>query len=543
MTIISRDWGDLLSTIIYNALILVVIYVSSTIDPAARSVYIIYQRFFHRLSKYPGPFLASLSDAYGGFYAGKKCLHLMTRENQLKYGAVVRQGPNKLVFSSISALRDIYKNDRVSKPKVYTAIGSGAQVNIFTAADKQLHRSRRQLIGQILTDRSMHAFEPIITQRIDILLNQLLDSARASYAVNLSGSMRRLSMDVAGLLGFGFDLNLQKSNENAFMFTTLDTIVPRGNVFYHFFSLRAWLRWLSMLLSRRILEQYMGLVEKTVSTRMSEEIDARHDLYSLVANVLDSESAGLRKSELWAEANFILTAAGETTRTAMCVTLFYLSRSPTCYRKLVNEIRGNFPTGSAINGAALNNCRYLRACINEALRMSPPGPGVLWREKDPNDVSNNPLIIDGHVIPPGTVFGINTYSLHHNEDYFPNSFVYSPDRWLDSKNSEQANLVRDAFAPFSIGPRACAGKSMAYLEIGLVLAKIVWYFDFEKASGKLGEIGAGNPNLGLGREKTSEFQLYEMFTSNHDGPYLIFKPRSDVYKEIPEHILSHFPST
>ncbi|KAI0548395.1 cytochrome P450 [Xylaria curta] len=531
MTIISHVRGDLLSAVVYNAIILLGIHLA---------VYIIYQRFFHRLSKYPGPVLASLSDAYGGFYAGKKCLHLVTRENQLKYGAVVRQGPNKLVFSSISALRDIYKNDRVTKPKFYTAIGSGAQVNVFSTADKQLHRSRRQLISQILTDRSLHAFEPKIVERIDILLNQLFDSARASYPVNLSRSMRRLSMDVAGLLSFGFDLNLQKSNENAFMFTTLDTIVPRSNVFYHFFSSRAWLRWLSMLLSRKMIEQYMGLVEKIVNIRMSEEIDARHDLYSLVANILDSESGGLRKSELWAEANFFLTAAGETTRTAMCATLFYLSRSPVCYGKLADEIRGNFPTGNAINGAALNNCRYLRACINEALRMSPPGPGILWREQDPNDVSNNPLVIDGHVIPPGTVFGINTYSLHHNEDYFPNSFVYNPDRWIDSKNSEQANLVRDAFVPFSIGSRACAGKSLAYLEIGLVLAKIVWYFDFESASGKLGEIGGGNPSLGPGREKTSEFQLYEMFTSNHDGPYLIFKPRGDVYKEIPEHTFSRF---
>ncbi|TRX96535.1 hypothetical protein FHL15_002807 [Xylaria flabelliformis] len=514
MTILLHVWGDLLSTVIYNAPILLVIYLV---------VYVTYQRLFHPLSKYPGPFLASLSDAYGGFYAGKRCLHLVTRENQLKY--------------------DIYKNDRVTKPKAYTASGSSTQVNVFSAADKQLHRSRRQLIGQILTDRSMHAFEPVIAERIDILLNQLLDSAQASYPVNLSKSIRRLSMDVAGLLGFGFDLNLQKSNENAFVFTTLDTLVPRSNVFYHFFLLRYWLHWLSLLLSWKLLGQYMGLMEKIVSTRMSENVDARHDLYSLVANILDSESGGLRRSELWAEANFFLTAAGETTRTAICATLFYLSRNPTCYRKFANEIRGNFSTGRAIQGTALSNCRYLRACINEALRMSPPGPGILWREQDPNDIKNNPLLIDGHVIPPGTVFGINTYSLHHNEDYFPDSFVYSPDRWLDSKNSEQANMVRDAFVPFSIGSRACAGKSMAYLEISLVLAKIVWYFDFEVASGKLGEIGGGNPNLGPGREKTSEFQLYEMFTSNHDGPYLVFKPRGDVWKEIPEHILSHFPSS
>ncbi|KAI0114209.1 cytochrome P450 [Hypoxylon sp. NC0597] len=49
----------------------------------------------------------------------------------------------------------------------------------------------------------------------------------------------------------------------------------------------------------------------------------------------------------------------------------------------------------------------------------------------------------------------------------------------------------DAFAAFSIGPRGCAGKPTAYLELSLALAKIIWYFDFETAPGKLGDIGLG----------------------------------------------------
>lgn len=124
---------------------------------------------------------------------------------------------------------------------------------------------------------------------------------------------------------------------------------------------------------------------------------------------------------------------------------------------------------------------YLRAFIDEALRLSPPVPGILWRDISPEYQRNNqPFLVDGHVIPRGTAFGINVYSLHHNEDYFPDSFSFKPERWLDS-SPDTKKIMREAFNPFSMGPRGCAGKSMAYLEASLVLAKTLWYFDFEVA--------------------------------------------------------------
>lgn len=217
----------------------------------------------------------------------------------------------------------------------------------------------------------------------------------------------------------------------------------------------------------------------------------------------------------------------------MSATFFYLSRNPEVYRKLADEIRSNFTSGSEIRGAGLAACHYLRACIDEALRMSPPAPGVLWRELAPEEAAGQPFIVDGHVIPQGTMVGVNTYSLHHNEKYFPDSFTYSPERWLDpSTTPGTKKLMRDAFAPFSTGSRGCAGKAMAYLQTNLVLAKTLWYFDFEAASGQLGEIGAGKPDMGPGRVRAGEFQLGDTFTSSHDGPYLIFKPRGYLWREI-----------
>jgi cytochrome P450 len=184
-----------------------------------------------------------------------------------------------------------------------------------------------------------------------------------------------------------------------------------------------------------------------------------------------------------------------------------------------HEIRG---------GKQLSSCRYLRACINEALRMSPPITGTLWRELA-DEADDEPWVIDGHIIPPGTQVGVNTYAIHHDERYFPEPYVFRPERWLESSTlsaedgSQSSVHIHREFVPFSIGPRSCIGKAMAYLECSLVAAKTLWYFDFERCPGPLGEIGAG---------KAEEFQLYDVLTSRHDGPYLMFKPSKNLGEEL-----------
>lgn len=66
-------------------------------------------------------------------------------------------------------------------------------------------------------------------------------------------------------------------------------------------------------------------------------------------------------------------AGGDTTATALSALFFYLSRNTESYSKLANEIRTTFSNHSEIQGGPkLASCRYLRASIEEALRMSPP---------------------------------------------------------------------------------------------------------------------------------------------------------------------------
>lgn len=348
----------------------------------------------------------------------------------------------------------------------------------------------------------------------------------------MTTKMSHLAIDIVGELALGYDLGTQVSDENQFFARSISLSFFVGNISHHFPAFhKVHTNTIFDHLFYAIREKFIRLLEKMVKSRLALDTHEKPDFYSFVAHELPSEAAKTRDSAVWKEAMVFLAAGGDTVATGMTAAFWYLSRNPACYSRLANEIRSTFSHGDEIqNGPRLASCHYLRACIDEALRMSPPISANLWRQQVATD--KQPLFIDGQFIPRGTLFGVNVYALSHNATIFPDPFAYKPDRWLSagSGGSKEAKYdistrktMSDAFASFSIGPRNCVGKPLAYLEISLVLAKTLWYFDFEAASGPLGSIGEGND-----RGRPDEFAIHDCFNSSHDGPFLVFKSRASV---------------
>ena len=148
----------------------------------------------------------------------------------------------------------------------------------------------------------------------------------------------------------------------------------------------------------------------------------------------------------------------------------------------------------------------------------------------PRAVLPGGLTVDGYYIPEGTVVGTCHYAVHHNPDYFPGPFEYRPERWIvDSAHGvteEAVALAQSAFCPFSLGPRGCIGRGMAYMELLTTLARLLFLYDMRLAPGE--QRGAGQADLEWGRHRPKEFQLIDIFTSSKDGPLVQFRQRSEV---------------
>lgn len=224
-----------------------------------------------------------------------------------------------------------------------------------------------------------------------------------------------------------------------------------------------------------------------------------------------------------------IIAGSDTTSTAMAATLFYLTRNPTALRRVTEQIRSTFDDVEEIRqGQALNSCNYLRACVDEAMRLSPSVGGLL-----PREVLSGGITVDGHAIPAGTVIGTPHYTIHHNEAYYSSPFAYEPERWIagevrastgSSTSEDDVSVAQSAFCPFSIGPRGCIGKGLAYVEMMVTLARTLYLYDLRKAVGVV-DPGQGKPGDEWGRHRVDEFQLSDIFTSTKDGALVEFRSR------------------
>ena len=214
----------------------------------------------------------------------------------------------------------------------------------------------------------------------------------------------------------------------------------------------------------------------------------------------------------------------DATSTSLASAFFYLARNAEAYRNLCEEVRSAFENvEDIVPGTALSSCTYLRACLDEAMRMNPVNGSALWRE-----VMLGGATIDGRAVPAGVDVGVGIYSIHHQDDYYPEPYQYRPERWIVTEDNPQevVDVARSAWAPFSIGPRGCVGKPTAILQLSIVLARVVFLYDMRTpADPSLARIGQGVKEEMFPRNLEREFQAKGTFSSILHGPMLEFKVR------------------
>lgn len=250
----------------------------------------------------------------------------------------------------------------------------------------------------------------------------------------------------------------------------------------------------------------------------------RKDFFHYLLNAKDPiTGTGFSLPELWAESNLLIIAGSDTPATAIAACFYYLVRNERVLRKLEDEILATFENGDEVTNSnpKLPNCTYLRACIDEAMRMSPSVTGTVPREVLPGGID-----IDGQHIPSGTVVGTGFYSLHHNPTYFSQPFTYTPERWIagsmPSITVESVERAKEGFFPFSYGPRGCLGKNLAYMELRTVVARTVWEFEMRGREGcNVGDVERGSEEC-----RTGEFGLQDRWQAVKNGPMVEFRKRA-----------------
>jgi cytochrome P450 len=201
--------------------------------------------------------------------------------------------------------------------------------------------------------------------------------------------------------------------------------------------------------NKRRYEHFQHSVTR-VTKRLEKGRDTEGiDLWDLV--LAQKEGKGLSRGEMDSNASLFMIAGTETTATLVSGMTYLLLRNPACMKKLVEEIRGTFPSADDMTMEQLAALPYFAACVREAFRLYPPVPLGLPRIT-PEDGST----ICGQFVPPKTICMIPQLAMYTHPLNFKNPEQYIPERWLGDARFEEDQ--RHALQPFSVGSRDCVGK-------------------------------------------------------------------------------------
>ncbi|KAF5021491.1 hypothetical protein F66182_6465 [Fusarium sp. NRRL 66182] len=509
----------------------------------------VYRLYFHPLARYPGPFWARISGFPAYYHTLSKNRQIWFWQLQQRYGTSVRISPNSVLINTPTGLRTIFNNKaNVKKSDYYKTYPASIHVvTTWNTTDKLIHARKRRVMNNVFSDRALRSYEPAIQKNIDrwcALIDQEIGTMPWSRSLNMARWTEHLIFDILGNLCFGTSFGMIEHGSDlrhipGLLADFMKIIHPIAHS--PFAGLWVWLkpRGLDQLLamaSPPALKKWNAFVETCFSQRSQQgeraekpESDIRKDFFQHLLQAVDPGTGkGYSRGELFGESESLIIAGSDTTAIAAAAAFFYLSRNPRVQDKLAREIASAFPSPADIqSGPALHSCQYLRAFIEETLRMSPPIPADL-----PREVEKGGIVVDGEYIPEGIRVSTAAYCLHHNPDYHVEPSKFHPERWIVDEEDESgvsANnvaLAHTAFAPFSAGPRGCVGKNLAYLEMSLVLAKILYNFEVRRDA--TNNTGGGSPDAIQGRRVVDQYQLHDIFVSDRDGPMVQFRRRHHV---------------
>lgn len=113
---------------------------------------------------------------------------------------------------------------------------------------------------------------------------------------------------------------------------------------------------------------------------------------------------------------------------------------------------------------------YLKACLEESLRLCPVVPHV-------TRVARRDVRIGGHSLPADTRIFPSAYLAQRNPDVFPEPERFLPERFLEGRTYE------GSYFPFGFSPRTCIGRHFVMRQMVLMTSAILHHADLALAPG------------------------------------------------------------
>ncbi|CAM1501235.1 Fc.00g103970.m01.CDS01 [Cosmosporella sp. VM-42] len=439
-----------------------------------------------------------------------------------KTNPVLRVSPNTLSFGSVQAIKDIYGHGTPCRKDELYAITSGTHYHLADVIDKPDHARKRKVLSSAYALKNLEGWEHKVADKVERMIAQfdkrctvpLLEGGYPDaddLTVDFRAWTNFFSLDAIADIGLsermsfldqGDDrIEAQKTDGSLFNVNLRECLYPTARKQ----SLIVWSYGYYKLLDkltniipyyRRMSQSSKGwdaIVLRRASLRLEryqagEKLD---DFFQALMEDRNGQLHNLEWGEIVAEINIMMNAGSVTTAIALANVMYQLLRNPRTLDLLRKELDSVLDPDEVIAPyEKVKHLPYLRACLDESLRLFPPTPQGLTRKTPPEGTT-----IMGQYVPGNTTVAVAALVAHRDESAYPEAERFIPERFQGEKGKE----LQSSFIAFSAGARGCIGRNISYLEQTVCLASVLHRYEFALPEG-----------FELQREETMNHILGEM---------------------------------
>ena len=405
-----------------------------------------------------------------------------------RYGKIVRIAPDELCFVDPEAWKDIYTRRLFLRPKQWGRRPPGVQAHNLISAPLTDHTRFRKALAPAFSENAVKIQEPTVIRYTNTLINSLhrmiqQDSSKETVVVDMVSWLAFTTFDIVGDLGWGVSFDCLQDQK----YHPWTVVAMQYKALLYFVAIRyypilpAVIAWLTPKSAMAGLDLIRSFGANNVKARLAREVDDRDFMSYMMAHNMTNPSSLISEEEMATNSANLIIGGSEPVATTLAAALNLLLRNPESKDRLVDEIRRSFQSQEHISAASTKSLPFLSAVLQETLRLSPPTPDSMRRA-----VPEGGVRVAGNDVPQGTTVGVSCYAAFRFEQNFSTPDAFKPERWLgleDNASSPYAKDKRGVFHPFSVGPRHCPGQLLAWVEMRVILARLLWNFNIEIPQG------------------------------------------------------------
>ena len=350
------------------------------------------------------------------------------------------------------------------------------------SAEGPAWRPQRRLAMEALAHRNLRGFFPTLCMVAGRLQHRWERAADSGEPLDMVEELKRFTVDVTTTLTFGHDINTVEDAGGDVIQRKLELVFPAFN--RRLFALVPLWRIVRMPRDRRLdralaeLRTWIdGLVRDARARLAAEPARQAEPAHFLEAMLLARDDTGKPFSDdtIFANLMTMLLAGEDTTAYTLAWAIHHLCDNSAAVRALQAEVdagpRSELGRGVPASFETATNLPYAGAIAQESMRLRPVAPVIIFE-------TIVDTVIGDVAVPAGNsvVTLLRPPVLEAGRFHRPDAFL--PERWLASAPAGAHEPA--AHMPFGSGPRICPGRSLALLEMKLLLATLYGAFEVDR---------------------------------------------------------------